>query len=292
MTIFNSKKIYFIVGPTASGKTLRSIELAKQINNAEIISADSRQIYRDLNLSTGKITKEEMEGIPHHMLDIVNPGEYFSVVDYTNLALQKIDEVFKRGNTPIVVGGTGFYIDSLLYDYNLPEVKANQALRKELEGKDNLEMFEMLKNLDPSFALAHDNNEFKNNKHRLARAIEIAIGIGHVPVLKKKIRFTDTEIINITMPRDILKLKIYKRLLERLDAGMVKEVASVKEKYNLEYKYFEGLGLEFKWISKYLKDEITKEDMIENLNKQIYQYARRQEAWFKRYKNMLYDDVI
>jgi tRNA dimethylallyltransferase len=138
------KKIYFVIGPTSSGKTALSIDLAKKIGKAEIISADSRQVYRGFDLSSGKVTTEEMENIPHHLLDIVNPGEYFSAVDFTELAIKKIEEVISRGNTPIVCGGTGFYIDSLLYDYNLPDVKQNPELRTELESKDTPELFKIL----------------------------------------------------------------------------------------------------------------------------------------------------
>ena len=284
----NSRKIYFIIGPTASGKTALSIELGSKIKNAEIISADSRQIFKDLNLSTGKITSAEMQNIPHHMLDIINPGDYFSVVDYTDMALKIIDEVFERGNTPIIVGGTGFYIDSLLYNYNLPDVKANANLRNELESKSQDELFTILESLDFDFATRHNNLEFKNNPHRLMRAIEIATELGKIPKLNKEKRFSDEkydiEIIQTSTPRDILKQKINLRLLERIEAGMIEEIQNIKKKYSLIFPYLESLGLEFKWISKFLQNQITKDQMIEHLQKQIYQYARRQEAWFKRYK--------
>lgn len=278
------RKIFFIVGPTASGKTSLSIELAKKIKDVEIVSADSRQIYRDFDLSSGKVTKREMEGISHHMLDIVDPGEYFSVVDYTDMALKVIRDIFSRKKTPIVVGGTGFYIDSLLYDYNLPDVKADEGLRKDLEKKDKEELFTILKSFDFNFAHKHDTDEFKNNKHRLVRAIEIATALGRVPELKKTLRFKNFEIIQTNLSRLELKEKINSRLKERLEQGMIEEIKNVKEKYNLDHKYLEGLGLEFKWVSKFLQGEISQEEMVLNLQKQIYQYARRQEAWFKRYK--------
>ncbi len=299
MTI-SKKKIFFIVGPTSSGKTALSIELAKKIGNTEIISADSRQIYRDLNISSGKVTKEETENIPHHMLDIVDPGEYFSVVDYTDMALQKIEEIYSRGNTPIICGGTGFYIDSLLYKYNLPETKKNENLRKVLETKNTQELFKILswklfniRNLKYFFKNIKTIQkfsilEYKNNPHRLMRAIEIIDELGYIPELKKEKRFSDVEyeveIISTKIDRKTLREKIYKRLLERLDSGMIDEIKSVKEKYNLSWDYLEKLGLEFKWVSKFLQKEISREEMIEKLFLDICHYAKRQESWFKRYQ--------
>lgn len=298
MTI-SKKKIFFIIGPTASGKTALSVELAKKLVHAEIISADSRQIYKGFDLSSGKVTQEEMGNIPHHMLDIVEPGEYFSVVDYTNLALEKIEEIYTRENIPIICGGTGFYIDSLLYDYDLPDVQKNEILRQELETSSNDELYKIL--IKKLFALKNWKYvfsnfktykrfsilEFKNNPHRLARAIEIVEKLGFIPELKKTERFPsdkyEVEIISTKVDRNTLKEKINKRLLERLDAGMVEEIEKTKAKYKLSFEYLESLGLEFKWVSKFLKKEISKEEMIENLNKEIYQYARRQESWFKRY---------
>jgi tRNA dimethylallyltransferase len=265
----SKKKIFFVIGPTSSGKTALSIELAKKITKSEIVSADSRQIYRDLNLSSGKVTKEEMENIPHHLLDIVNPGEYFSVVDYTELAVEKIYEIFARGNTPIICGGTGFYIDSLLYRYNLPETKKNDKLRTELENRNTEELFKIFyktlfritnwkyffKNLRTLEKFS--DPEYKNNPHRLMRAIEIVSELGYIPELRKEKRFPDTEydieIITTNVDRQTLRDKIYKRLLERIDQGMVEEIESVKEKYNLSWDYLEKLGLEFKWVAKFLQ---------------------------------------
>lgn len=297
----SKKKIFFVIGPTSSGKTALSIELAKKIAKSEIVSADSRQIYRDLNLSSGKVTKEEMESIPHHLLDILNPGEYFSVVDYTELAVEKIDEIFAIGNTPIICGGTGFYIDSLLYRYNLPETKKNDRLRIELENKSTEELFKIfyktlfrVKNWKYFFKNLRtlekfSNSEYKNNPHRLMRAIEIVSELGYIPELRKEKRFPDTEydieIITTNVDRQTLRDKIYKRLLERIDQGMVEEIESVKEKYNLSWDYLEKLGLEFKWVAKFLQKQVSKEEMIEKLFLEICQYAKRQDSWFRRYKN-------
>lgn len=302
MTI-SKRKIYFIIGPTSSGKTSLSIELAKKLKNAEIISADSRQVYRDLDISSGKVTEQEMENIPHHLLDVVNPGEYFSVVDFTKLALEKIEEIFQRKNIPIICGGTGFYIDSLLYDYNLPNAPINKNLRKSLETKNPKELFKILEeNFLNNFSKKikfflfgnktlekYKSKEFKNNKHRMIRAIEIVNFFGYLPEIQKVKRFPedkyDVEIISTNFERKNLREKIYKRLIERIDAGMIAEIKNVKEKYDLSFKYLESLGLELKWVAKFLQKEISKDEMVENLNSEIYQYSKRQETWFKRYKN-------
>lgn len=263
--------------------------LAKKLKNAEIVSADSRQIYRDFDLSSGKVTKQEMENIPHHMLDIVNPGEYFSVVDFTELALEKIEDIYKRGNVPIVCGGTGFYIDSLLYDYQLPNVKKNDFLRKDLENKSQEELFYVLQKINPSDAEKIENNiEYRNNKHRMMRRIEVVNSLGYFPTLTKVARFSSAmykvKIINIKREEQDLKKRIYMRLLERIDQGMLEEIERVKDKYNLSFHYLEKLGLEFKWTAKYLKGEISKEEMVERLNLETGQYAKRQISWFKRYE--------
>lgn len=295
----SKRKIYFVIGPTSSGKTALSIELAKKIGNVEIISADSRQIFRDFDLASGKVTQQEMEGVPHHMLDIVNPGEYFSVIDFTNLALEKIEDIYKSGNIPIVCGGTGFYIDSLLYKYNLPEIENDENLREILDDKNSNELFKILKkelfNLKKFFYFFKNYKtfkkfshiEFRNNKHRLIRTIEIVKQLGHLPELIKENRFNkniyDVEIIKTNVSRNVLRDKIYKRIIIRLGQGMIEEIENAKERYNLSFKYLESLGLEFKWIAKFLQKEISEEKMIEKLFNETCQYAKRQDTWFRRY---------
>jgi tRNA dimethylallyltransferase len=276
----NEGKIYFVVGPTASGKTKLAIDLAKK-HNGEVVSADSRQIYRDLNLSTGKVTQKEMEGIPHHMLDILNPGEDFSVVAYTDQALGIIEEIFSRGKTPIVCGGTGFYIDNLLYDYGLPPTSKDEDLRKVLESKTKEELFTELKALDPAFAKKID----KDNKVRLVRALEIAKSLGSVPPLQKTLRFQNYKIVFTDLDRSKVRENISRRLDERIKEGMIEEIKAVKEKYRLSDKYLEGLGLEFRWVNRFLIGVIDKQVMRHMLYIDICKYARRQDGWFRRYKN-------
>ncbi len=278
-------KIYIIVGPTASGKTALSIELAKKLGNAEIISADSRQIFRDFDLATGKVSEVEMGEIPHYMLDIIDPGKEFSVMDFTNLAVQKIEEIFSRGNIPIVCGGTGFYIDNLIYNYNLPSVAMDTILRAELEQKTVTELFKQLQEMDKAYARIVFEKQEQNNKVRLIRAIEIATKLGCVPKLKKVRRYKNVEFIFTNVGREELREKIHDRILTRLQQGMLDEIKSVQKKYNLSYDYLEKLGLEFKWAAKLFRNQITEEQFVENLSRETCQYARRQDTWFRRYKN-------
>ncbi len=286
------KQIYFIVGPTSSGKTAMSIELAKKLGNCEIISADSRQIFKDFDLASGKVTDAEMKNVPHHLLSIIEPEQYFSVIDFANLALQTIEKIYERGNTPIICGGTGFYIDALLYNYNLPTIPNNEDLRLELSGKSVDELFEILKIKDREYFDKHNNLEYKNNKHRIIRAIEIATYLGKIPELKKTFRFSpDKYEIRFLQPeitREKLREKIYTRILTRLEQGMIEEVVVAKEKYCLSFEYLKSLGLEFKWIAKFLQNEVTKEEMIRGLYVETCQYAKRQDTWLKRYSDFTF----
>ena len=165
-----NNKIIVILGPTASGKTALSITLAKRFNG-EIISTDSRQVYKGLNIGSGKITKKEMKGIPHHLLDVANPKRKFTVAQFQTLALKKIQEIQNKGKIPFLVGGTGFYIQSVVDGIAIPEVKPNWKLRKKLDKKSVKELFLMLKKLDPRRA----KNIDPKNPHRIIRAIEIVL---------------------------------------------------------------------------------------------------------------------
>ncbi|MBP6884548.1 MAG: tRNA (adenosine(37)-N6)-dimethylallyltransferase MiaA, partial [Candidatus Pacebacteria bacterium] len=182
------EKLIIVAGPTSSGKTSYAIKLAKKIGG-EVISADSRQVYKGLNLLSGKVTKKEMAGIPHHLLDITNPKKIFSVSDYQKLANKAIADILSRNKVPIICGGTGFYIDAIVYDRILPEVPPNKKLRAILEKKTIVELFKMLVKLDPARANTID----KDNPVRLIRAIEIAKALGSVPKLSKPISKYEVE---------------------------------------------------------------------------------------------------
>jgi tRNA dimethylallyltransferase len=272
-------KIIVIVGPTASGKSDLAVKIAKE-KNGEIISADSRQVYKGLDIGSGKITKREMRGVPHFLLDVANPKKVFTVADFKRLGQKAIDDILSRGKTPIIVGGTGFYIDALVFDMDIPEVPPNEKLRKELEKKSIEELFEKLQNLDPERAEEIDSK----NKVRLVRALEIVDALGKIPKVNKSEKF-DIEWIGIDWPDEVLKERIHTRLLKRIKAGMIKEAENLHAK-GLTYKRMESLGLEYRCMARFLKGEIFREEMIFELETKIWQYVRRQRMWFKRNKEI------
>lgn len=274
-------KVVVITGPTAVGKSDFAVEYAIK-NNGEIISADSRQIYIGLDIGTGKITHEEMRGIPHHLLDIVSPTEKFNVEKYKVLAQQAISEISSRGKLPIICGGTGFYIDAVVKNISYPHVPHDEKLQEEMEGKEVTELFEILKKLDPVYAQGLNKSE-QNNTHRLVRAIEIAKALGKIPKVEKLESPYDAEYIVLDLPKEELRDRINKRLIKRLENGMVEEIENL-HKNGLSWERMEELGLEYRYISRFLRGLITKEEMIEQLKNKIWHYAKSQIAWFKRGK--------
>ncbi len=274
-----NKKIIVILGPTASGKTDLSIKLAKKFNG-EIISADSRQVYKGMDIGTGKITKKEMQEIPHYLLDIVSPNRKFSVAQYQKLALKSIDKISKKNKIPFLVGGSPFYIYSLLETWTFPKLSPDWNLRKKLEKKSCEELSETLKKLD----IKRFKNIDKKNKRRLIRAIEIAKKLGKVPILKKEVKF-DSLIIGIKKSKQETNKLIEKRLDKRLEEGMIQEVKRLREE-KISWKRLEGFGLEYKWIALYLQKKIDRSKMIYSLQKDIEHFAKRQMTWFKKDKNV------
>jgi len=275
-----SRKIIVILGPTASGKSALAVKLAKKING-EIISADSRQVYKGLDIGTGKITKKEMGGIFHYCLDIISPKKIFTVVDFKKHADKAIEKIFSKNKTPIIVGGTGLYIQAIVDNIILPEVKPNWKLRKELEKKTTEEMFELLKKLDPRRA----KNIDPKNPRRLIRAIEIAKTLGFVPNLEAKPPSWEALQIGIKLSDDALKENISKRLIGRVKKGMIAEAKRLHSQ-GLSWRRMDELGLEYRYLAKFLKGEISKEEMIEKLKSEIWKYAKRQMTWFKRDKKI------
>ena len=272
-------KILVIVGPTASGKSALAVKLAKKLDG-EIVSADSRQVYRGLNIGTGKVTKREMCGIPHHLLDVANPKHTFSVAQYQKLAYKAIDGILKRGKLPIVVGGTGFFIDSITKGLVVPEVKPNARLRKRLEKLETGKLFQILEHLDSSRSRVID----KNNPRRLVRAIEIVVALGKVPVLKTKPKYNPV-IVGIKLPDAKSKKRISIRLFARIRAGMIGEVKRLRNQ-GVSWQRMFALGLEYRYISLYLRGKLTKQKMLKQLETAINQYAKRQWTWFKRDKKI------
>jgi tRNA dimethylallyltransferase len=277
-----NKKIIVILGQTSTGKSDFAVEIAQKINS-EIISADSRQVYKWMDLGTGKITKREMKKIPHYMLDITSPKKIFSVSDFQKSAIKEIKKIHNKNKIPIICGGTGFYIDSIINGNIFPEVPPNKKLREELSKKSKESLFKILEKLDKFRASQID----KNNPIRLIRAIEIAKTLGKVPKLNKTSDFKVLK-IGLTLPPEILKERIYIRLISRIKKGMIKEIKDLHEKKNISWKRLESLGLEYRYVSFYLQKKISKNEMIEKLNTEIWHFAKRQNTWFKRDKDIIW----
>jgi tRNA dimethylallyltransferase len=273
-------KVIVVLGPTATGKSDLAVNIAKKYNG-EIISADSRQVYKGMDLGSGKITKKEMLGIPHHLLDIVKPSTFFSMAKYKELADKKIKEIISKEKTPIICGGTGYYIDSVVKNITLPEVKINLKYRKELEKKSTKTLFELLKKVSPERA----KNIDKNNKVRLIRALEIAKELGNVPEVIEKPSEYDFIFVGLDTKDQILKDRIALRLIKRIKIGMIKEIQRIHDE-GTTWKRLESFGLEYKNTALFLQKKITKEEMIDNLNREIWQFVKRQRTWFKRNKNI------
>lgn len=280
----NKPKLIVILGQTSTGKSDFAVEIAKKIGG-EIISADSRQVYKGMNLGTGKITKKEMQEVPHHLLDVISPSKIFSVSDFQKLANKKIKEILEKGKTPIICGGTGFYIDSIINGTVFPEVPPNKKLREKLSKKTATQLFKMLKKLDKGRA----KNIDANNPVRLIRAIEIAKALGKVPSLDNNKNKFEVLKIGLTLPPEILKERIRTRLLSRIKKGMIKEVEKLHEN-GLSWKRMNNLGLEYRYLALYLQKKMTKEEMIEKLNTEIWHFAKRQNTWFKRDQSILWID--
>ncbi len=272
------KKVLVIVGPTSSGKSDLAVRLAKKFNG-EIISADSRQIYKGLNIGTGKITKQAMRGVPHHLLDVANPKKQFSVADYKRLARHHLRYIASGGKLPIIVGGTGFYIDAVTGKTNFPNVPTNTKLRAKLGKKSVKELFQILKKKDLRRAETID----QHNKIRLIRALEIINALGSVPA-RQSAKLTGFNFIYIGLKPNDLNNRIHARLLQRLE-GMIREGKRLY-KQGLSYKRMYELGLEYRYISMYLQNQISKQEMIERLYAAIRHYAKRQMTWFKRNKEI------
>lgn len=273
-------KIITIMGPTASGKTSLAVEIARLVGG-EIVSADSRQVYTGLDIGTGKVTKREMRGVPHHLLDVISPKRTMSVVQYERLATRVIRDIIKRKKVPIICGGTGLYIDAVLTTVSFPAVPPNQKLRKELEKLSAEKLFEKLLKLDPIRAKTID----AKNPRRLIRALEIASELGSVPIRTPTVERYDTLYIGLTLPQEELSERIHTRLLARMRRGMVAEVRKLHEQ-GLSWKRMESLGLEYRFLAQFLQNKVTRKEMLELLEIAICQYAKRQMVWFKRNKDI------
>ena len=284
----NKPKVLVICGPTASGKTGLSIEIAKRMNG-EIISADSMQIYKDMDIGTAKVTKEEMQGIKHYLIDFLSPEKRYSVAQYKEDAENKIEEIVKRGNTPIVVGGTGLYINSLVYNINYNDINIDEKYRQELNNIAKEEGIQRLYNdacrIDPEAM----KNISENDQKRIIRVLEIYKQTGktktELEIESRRIKPKyDYKIYAINMDREKLYERINKRVDIMIENGLIEEVEKIMKKYSNFPTAMQGLG--YKEVVEYLEGNCTKEDMIEKIKMESRRYAKRQITWFKKIENV------
>ena len=290
-------KVIVICGPTASGKTSLSIELAKQING-EIVSCDSMQIYKDMTIGTAKPTKEEMDGIKHYLLDFVYPDQRYSVAEYKKDAENTIEKIISEGKVPIVVGGTGLYLEALIYNIEYQNIEEDMEYRNklyEIEREQGLsKLYEMASKID-SKAMEKIS---PNDKKRICRVLEIYHLTGKTKTeLEEESRKNEPKynykLFGITMDREKLYERINLRVDIMINQGLIDEVKNLLEKYNNFPTAMQGLG--YKEVVEYLNGLITKDEMIDKIKMETRRYAKRQLTWFRKYKNLIWinglDDV-
>ena len=286
-------KLIILAGPTASGKTSVSIDLAKKLGG-EIISADSMQVYKYMDVGTAKISVEEMQGVKHHLIDVLDPKEDFNIVKFQNMVKCSIEEIVKNGHIPILVGGTGFYIQSVIYDIDFNNEDDNSSVRKKLEeeydafGADF--MHEKLKKID----IVSAQTIHKNNKKRIIRAIEYFLInnepiSSHNEVQREKKSPYDYRFFVLNPPRDILYERINKRVDIMVENGLVDEVKKLRE-MGLSTANISMQGIGYKEIIEYLDGLVSLETAIENIKQNTRHMAKRQVTWFKREKDVIYVD--
>ena len=275
-------KVVAVVGTNASGKSALGIALAKKYD-AEIISADSRQVFRGLDLGSGKVTPEETQGVPHHLIDVREPNEFFSMANFQRMAYQAIDDIRGRGRLPMIVGGTGLYVDSVLDGYLLSDKEPDLAYRAELEKLTTPQLYDMLLELKPDVQVE------KNNRNRVMRIIE-RIHDGDDATPGKQARFESLR-LGVSWPREVLGRRIDERLERRVEQGMIEEVQRLMDE-GATTEFLLGLGLEYRFITQYLIGEIPdRQVMLDKLAIAIKQFAKRQMTWFRRNPEIVWLDM-
>ena len=286
--------VIVICGPTASGKTALSIELAKKING-EIVSADSMQIYKDMNIGSAKVTQEEMEGIKHYLIDFVSPDKRYSVANYKKDAKKAIEKIISKDKTPIIVGGTGLYIDSLVYEIEYNNIKIDLKYRKELEDLKQKNGLDFLYNkaleIDPKAMEKISQNDSK----RIMRVLEIYHSTGKTKTQQelesrtKEIPY-NYKVFAINMDRDILYDRINKRVDIMLEKGLIDEVRNLLEKYKEFPTSMQGLG--YKEVRDYLQGFLSFDEMVDMIKQESRRYAKRQLTWFRKNKDIIWLDGL
>ena len=276
------EKLIVIAGTNASGKSGLGVELALRYGG-EIVSADSRQVFRGLDLGSGKIAPEEMKGVPHHLIDVCDPGDFFSMHDFQRLAYGAIDGIIARGRLPFLVGGTGLYVACVTEGYVMSDNPPDLEYRAYLETFETPELFKMLVKAVP------DTDVEPKNRNRVMRLLEkLHAGDDHVPHSQPRYECLK---LGVTWDRDTLKKRIDERLQRRLDAGMIDEVRGLIDR-GVSVGFLKKLGLEYRYITQYLIGEIPSEaEMVELLATAIKQFAKRQMTWFRRDKEITWLDM-
>lgn len=275
------QKLIVILGPTASGKSALGVKLAQKFGG-EIISADSRQVYKGLDIGSGKITKKEMRGIPHHLLSIVSPQKRFSVAQYQEFARKKIQDIQEQNKLPFLVGGSPLYIYAVVDGWVIPEVKPNPNLRKQLEKLTAEQLLKKLQKLDPRRAQTIE----QKNPRRLIRALEIVMTTKRpVPLFQKHPLPYPVLFLGIRRPEKELKQRNVLRLEKRFRQGMIAEVKKLHAQ-GVSWQRLEEFGLEYRYIAQYLQGKLSLQEMRAKLYKAIMDFARRQMTWFKKDKRI------
>jgi tRNA dimethylallyltransferase len=288
----SKQKLLVIIGPTAVGKTKLSIELAHRFNG-EIISGDSMQIYKGMDIGTAKIKEEEMEGIPHHLIDIKEPNESFSVAEFQGLVRAKITEISNRGKLPMIVGGTGLYIQSVIYDYQFSDAPGDETIRRQLEERakeiGSVALHQELTKLDPESA----RHIHPNNVRRVIRAIEVFHTSGKsLTEIQKEQQpdlLYDTALVGLTMEREMLYNRINARVGLMIEEGLLKEVGQLYQSGLRNCQSIQAIG--YKEIYDYFDDLVSLEDAIENLKQNSRRYAKRQLTWFRNKMDVKWFDM-
>ena len=275
-------KLIVIAGTNASGKSGLGVTLAERYGG-EVISADSRQVFKGLDLGSGKITPEETRGVPHHLIDVCAPGDFFSMHDFQRLAYEAIDDVLSRGRLPFLVGGTGLYIASVTEGYVMSEAAPDLQYREYLETFATPRLYDML------IAALPDIEIERNNRNRVMRVLEkLHAGDDHIPHNQPRY---DCLKLGVTWERETLKARIDERLERRLNEGMIEEVQDLIDS-GVSLEFLNKLGLEYRFIAQYLTGVIPdREDMLQQLGNAIKKFAKRQMTWFKRDRDILWLDM-
>lgn len=281
-----NNKLVVILGTNASGKSGLGIELALKFG-AEIVSADSRQVFKGLDLGSGKVTKEEMKGVPHFLLDVAAPGDFFSLMDYQKLAYEAIDDIVSRGKTPFLVGGTGLYVNAVVDGYNLTDAPVDEELRKKVEAMSLNELQDLI--TEKCSIGGIPENLDMSNKRRLERAAEKLL-MGK-PLNLESVKRYDTLCLGVTWERQKLYKRIEERLDRRLEQGMIEEVENLM-KQGVSDDFLYKLGLEYRYIMMYLRGRFdSKEAFREKLFMEIRHLAKEQMTWFRKRQDITWLDM-